>query len=1736
MYLRANIYYQRGQDYEPVRKTKNQYEIKRARELCEQAFARFPKSVGGINARNLINQIDQPGLNLLTEKVNVPGQPFRTLVKYRNVKTLYLRVIKTSRSELKTLERTEYEKQWKAYTELRAVKSWNLPLPNLQDHQEHSLEVKTDALENGTYILLASLDEHFSLNRNIIARQVFQVSQISYIKNNSNEYYVLHRDNGRPLSGAQVQLWQSVYNYEASKYEEKKMEKYTSDKNGLFKIPESKEYRNFLMQFNYGTDELFTDDYNYSSYYNSYKTEPAPQTFMFTDRSIYRPGQTVYFKGIVLQKETDAAKSAVIPGFRTTITFKDANSQRIADLKLVTNEYGSYKGSFRIPEGGMNGSFSLYDSATKASRYIRVEEYKRPKFFTEVQKPKGTYRINDSINVTGTAKAYAGNNIDGAKVKFRVVRKVRYPVWWGWGYYRNNFGSTEETEITNGEAITDAKGEFTIRFKALPDESVDKSSQPVFHYEVSADITDINGETRSGSSSVAVAYQALQLHIDGMDELPADSLKNLVIRSTNLNDIHEKTRVKVMMQKLVEPNRIFRKRFWEMPDQFVMSRDEYYNLFPFDVYQDEDQLAKWPLGDIALDRADTTAENGLFSLSGQKITAGWYKIIATAKDKYGEEVRAEKYIQLTSERAAQESKQPISLLVQKSGLEPGETLGYQLATGYDKIWLIHSVSRMNKPVETGYYDIDAKKPLALQSVISESDRGGMALGYAFVQHNRLYSGNESIAIPWSNKQLQIRYETFRDKMLPGSEEKWKVKITGPRGEKIAAEILAAMYDASLDQFAPHQWSSLYIWPYLNNTVSWVGQGFTLVNSNAFSRPGYENIPVPHRSYDQLSDIGLEFYSDGYGYRKEVGGRVYAMSAPPPPPVPEMMNKKAELNEVVVTKSARLPGKDTDKDGILDKTDNAADTGGQNKPANNNVQIRKNFNETAFFFPELKTDAEGQVEFSFTMPEALTQWKLMTLAHTRNLVSGYLEKTAITQKPLMVQPNAPRFMREGDRMEFSAKIVNLGENEVTGTAQLELIDAASGRPVDGWFKNVFPNQYFTVAAGQSVAVKFPMEIPFNFNSALTYRIKAITKPNALGETFSDGEEMAFPVLTNRMLVTESLPLNLRNQTSKNFKFEKLLNSSGSNTISQHALTVEYTSNPAWYAVQSLPYLMEYPYDCVEQTFNRYYANTLASHISQAMPRIKAVFEKWKNTDTAALLSNLQKNEELKSALLQETPWVLEAQSENQQKKNIALLFDMVKMSSEQDKALGKLKEMQSSNGGFTWFKGGADDRYMTQYIITGIGHLKKLNAFSGDSYQRIKGIVEKAIPYLDKKIKEDYDELIRYKAKLSSNNLGYYAIQYLYMRSFFPEYKVPETSQTAYKYYRGQSQKYWLSNSKYMQAMIALSLHRTQDEKTPAAIIRSLKENAIIKEEMGMYWKEWTTGGYYWHQAPIESQAMMIEAFTDIDKNVTTIDDLKTWLLKQKQTQNWKTTKATAEACYALLLGGSTPITIGGLAEEKEVTISLGNTVIKSSENATEAGTGYFKKRFDSKDVKPEMGNITVSTKIAGSQVPASGGGGTSWGSIYWQYFEDLDKITPAETPLKLNKKLFIEKNTEKGPVLVALEDGATLQVGDKVKVRIELRVDRNMEYVHMKDMRAACMEPVNVLSQYKYQGGLGYYESTKDASTNFFFGWLNKGTYVFEYTLLVTHTGNFSNGITTIQCMYAPEFTSHSEGIRVSVE
>jgi Bacterial Alpha-2-macroglobulin MG10 domain/Alpha-2-macroglobulin family len=754
--------------------------------------------------------------------------------------------------------------------------------------------------------------------------------------------------------------------------------------------------------------------------------------------------------------------------------------------------------------------------------------------------------------------------------------------------------------------------------------------------------------------------------------------------------------------------------------------------------------------------------------------------------------------------------------------------------------------------------------------------------------------------------------------------------------------------------------------------------------------------------------------------------------------------------------------------------------------------------------------------SFTMPESLTQWKWMTLAHTRDLAFGYSEKTIVTQKQLMVQPNPPRFLREGDKINLSVKVVNLTDSEMTGQMGLSLTDPTTGETADGMFLNRQPNQYFTVAARGSSVVEFPVEVPYQYNRPVSYRIVAEAG------AFSDGEQATLPVVSNRMLMTETLPLNMPGDGVHSFAFGKLLRSGRSETLNHHALTVEFTSNPAWYALQALPYLMEYPYECSEQTFDRLYANALAIQIVSGWPRIAQVFERWRTVDTSALLSNLEKNPELKSVLLEETPWVLEGKTETQQKKNIARLFDLTRLNTQLGSTIDRLTDLQAKDGTFPWFKGGPDDRYVTQYILTGLGRLQRMHALSPKLADKVKLITSAALDYADKQIKADYDRDIKTIGGIQ--RISPFAAQYLYMRSLFNDYGIPGGSFAAVNHYRKLAQQEWVKANKMIQGMIALALFRTGDVATARSILASLRQTATWNEELGMYWKG-MEGGYYWYQAPVETEAVMIEAFHQIGHDTVADRQLKTWLVRQKQTHNWASTKATADAVYALLMDGS-----DWLDQQREIKVQLGDKLV---EMAGEAGTGYDKQIFDAPFIDTSMGHIKVSISSARR------GGSPAWGAVYWQYFDQLDQITSAEglkSPLRLQKRLYIQRNTDRGMILDTIAENGTLHVGDRVIVRLILRADRDLEYIHLKDMRGACLEPLNVLSGYQWQGGLGYYESTKDVSTEFFFSSVARGTYVFDYPLVVGQTGEFSNGVASVECLYAPEFAFHTEGIRINVE
>ncbi|MBL7787921.1 MAG: alpha-2-macroglobulin [Chitinophagales bacterium] len=1746
MYRRAQFHQNKGNAFHAYNQPESKDELKKAVSILQQIIQKYPKSNAAGNANLLIDQIKTKNIAVRCEHSNLPNLPFRVLVDYKNTERLYVRVIEMNEAVKKAFtdaeQRTDdyqQKKLRKFLSEQKSIWDTQVNLPNTDDYQNHSTEIKINALPIGEYILLCSADSRFSIDANALGYARLSVTEIAFInatdKNTANGY-VVHRQTGQPLPNTNYEIFKIQYEYKNYRQNiiRTSIHKGTSDAEGYFQYalpynPNDYGGNGYEVVLTRGKDQITTP---LTAQYYEAQTTTQQQTFFFTDRSIYRPGQTVFFKGIMLQRGTD---NTLLTNTETSVTLYDVNGQEIGNQTLKTNDFGSFNGKFVLPTNLLNGQMHLSNDIGDA--YFSVEEYKRPKFEAKMQALEGSFRLNESITAKGTATAYAGNAISNAQVSYRVIRKASFPFWWCWW---RPLPTVPDVEITNGKTTTDANGNFNITFQAIPDSKANPKDKPQYNYEIIADVTDLNGETQSTQTTVAVSYTVLLIQLAVPTNIDKSDSHQYALSTTNLSGQDLATKVEVSISELEQPKSVLRSRLWERPDQFVMTEKEYHAAFPNDIYDNEDDMATWKSKEVYRQNFNTPKDSTISLNELNNLPVGKYLIKMTAKDKFGETVTWQSYVTLFDSKSKNIPDNTAFWTFQKPNIaEPGQQVYLLAGSRLPNARMLYIVEHQNKIVTRKWINI-AELQTQIAETVREEHRGGFLIRVAHVGLNRTQLQQYNVTVPWSNKELQVSLSTYRNKILPGSDEKWQVKISGHKGEKVAAELLANMYDASLDAFRDHQWQTPDLYPsyyYSYNQISFdnyfdVRQlSFFTDNWNKYEGyPGSDGL-----NYDQLNTFGFALYSEnriGRPYYMQRGrggvakneGVMYDMAVPTsavPPPAPQaLMAAETVQTETLDDNDGTKKMKNGDLSGSGGKTGNSAPK---------SIQIRKNLQETAFFLPELRTNEAGEILLSFTAPEALTRWNVMLFAHTRDLKFGQHHAEVQTQKELMVQPNPPRFLREGDEMFFATKIANLSDKNLQGKATLHLFDAITGKAVEADF-GLQKSQSFAVNAKQSTAVSWKIKVPNNLQ-AITYQVIADAKD------FSDGEENALPILTNRMLVTESLPLPMRGAGTKDFTFAKLQQADRSNTLQHQSLTLEYTTQPAWYAIQALPYLMEYPHECSEQIFSRYYANSIGSHIANSDPRVKQVFEQWQeaakiqdaSTNTnkeGALFSNLEKNQELKYLLLQETPWVIDAQNEKERKRRIAVLFDLSRMIAEQEKAEQELVARQNEDGSFAWFKGMYPDTYITQHIATGFGHLDKLGVKSLRDNPATWQMVQKAVQYVDYQSDKNYQYLKeRNLIKKDQVNNPYLQIQYLYMRSFFTDIPVEERYKESFAYWKQQAEKHWLQQSRYMQAMTAIALHRLDkaNSKTAANIMESLRQNATQNEELGMYFKR-NSYSWYWYDAPIEEQALMIEAFNEVTKDEKSVEALKVWLLKQKQTNDWKTTRATAEACYALLLTGD-----NWLQQSADIDINIGTQNLNPAtmpDLKAEAGTGYFKKSWQPAQIQSEMGNVRITKKDKG----------VSWGALYWQYFEQLDKITFAETPLRIKKQLFLQKNTKTGVELQTINEKTRLKVGDLVTVRVEIRVDREMEYVHLKDMRAAGFEPVNVISTYKYQDGLGYYETTKDAATNFFMSSLPKGTYVFEYPLRASQKGNFSNGITTMQCMYAPEFTSHSEGIRVQIE
>jgi TonB-dependent SusC/RagA subfamily outer membrane receptor len=1896
--------------------TTHRWKKKHALQLCHDAIARFPESDGAKRCDVLKARILAEALSIKAETHVPRSRPSRLLVDFTNVSNLFIHIypLAAKFKDAFFLERNDSLRVALLATKM-ADSVWQVVLPDAGDYQGHSTELVLPTLTRGNYLIVASENRTLSGNTGIFAFASVCVTDLVFLEvqgRNSLRFQVVNRNNGKPISGADVHVLSTDAN-QGGKIDEHRL----TDKKGFIEIQRNMRGR-LGMSVAYGGDTVsFGNYYHYNDQYNDDEQNKwvTAKSFLFTDRSIYRPGQTVFFKGILIK--TKEKKSSIVVGQHVEVFLEDAQFSEIATLRVKTNAYGSFSGEFKLPDAGLTGEYILYadeDSEDDSHFYedleqfdydetiISVEEYKRPTFEVSLQPLTGTFTLHDTLRITGNAVAYSGSKIAKAKVMYTVKREVRYPAWY---YWRSFNPYSPAVEIARGEVYTTEKGAFTVPFKAVPENDVSPTAKPIFTYSIAVDVTDITGETRSAASSVKVGYHSMLATVKAPAQVDVQKpVVDLSIATENLNGQFLPAVGTVKIYKLQAPTNPVRNRPWAAPDYPVLTKETFEQIFPHDAYAgNAGSAVEWPHGKLAKEILFDTRKSREQSLTIDKTwQTGSYILELHTTDSIGQEVDDKFMFEVVDSKGKGVPDNVLLLFrTDKASYKPGEVAKITIGSAATDVGITVEVERNNEIVKT-YTEQVSNSTKVITVPLIGAEEEGLSIHCSASIFNSLVERHQRIAIEQNREEIAIETETFKDKIQPGAKETWSFTIQGKDEQKLQAEMVAAMYDASLDQFKPHAWGfnpisqpvyysryrigygqSFGVTDFVVRNIPYgplsIPQqnydgfdwfGFSLNRNDYVQRKYMERLYVDGTSIDKASKVTMSYdrmgragfisgqlttneggdglpgvnvvvkgtergtVTDANGYysiaagkddilifsfigyvtAEVTAGRKNIVDVSMEPDIMELSEvvvvgygtqEKKSLTGSVTTITHQgtagdvvlealagrmpgvsvrgadgahyairirgansLPGVDVPLyvvDGVIvessqiDQDDLAnaqvlkgtaataiygakaangviiiSTKSGQQKLDNEmaKVNARKNFNETAFFYPHLSTDENGKIRFSFTTPETLTRWKVQLLAHTKDLLTATKTLQTVTQKELMVTPNLPRFVRVGDEVIISARVANLSNRKLQGKIMLQLTNPVTGQGVDALFANVARSQTFKTNAKGNTQISWSLKVPPGID-AVQYKIVA------KAGSFSDGEQNVLPVLQNRILVTETLPLYVRSHQTKTFNLTKLREQS-SPTLQHHQLTLEVTSNPAWYALQSLPYLMEFPHECAEQTFSRYYANSIASHVVNSSPTIKAVFDKW--AASGKLISDLEKNQELKSIILEETPWLRDAESETEGKKRMALLFDLASMSNQLSGVVQKLKDMQFGNGGFPWFAGASwADRYITQHVASGFGHLRKLKIHTEPDVQ---AMMAKAVHYLDDQIVRDFNNLqesaLRSTASLKANEkqkaidnyLESYTptsidVHYLYMRSFYPEIDLDVTKDVVHFQQKKIARK-WHEYRLYERGMIALILYRAGNKSLAYDILASLRENAIISEELGMYWKE-NAGGWYWYESEVETQALLIEAFAEIqadapklsaEEKQTTIDELRVWLLKNKQTNAWRTTKSTADAVFALLLQGSEWLSI-----ENSVDVTVGKVPVKIDATEPEAGTGYFKTSWKQEAVTPDMATVTLSKKDAG----------VAWGGLYWQYFEDLDKITAAETPLKLKKNVFKVVHTDKGDELHALKD-ETLKPGDLIRIRIELSTDRSMEYLHMKDMRAAGFEPVDVLSEYKWQEGLGYYQSTRDVATHFFFDRVEKGEYVFEYDLRVNVRGVFANGITTIQSMYAPEFGSHSEGIRVTIE
>ena len=1638
-----------------------QQSMSEALAICEEAIKLFPNSIGAKQCESIRSEILEKELIFSMQNVVLPNQNISASISYQNLTNPHYRIYKLSQTELDELGGKSKQDVVKSLLNKDYIIENHVDIINKDDYQKHTININLPELECGTYFIMFSKDEIFSTKDDQLpATHSFQVSNLCFVttkENNDFVIYVLDRKTGKPVTDVNVNIFKQTYDYYKKKYVRTNILDLTTDKDGTAKIVNEINYPFHINLFK-GDDKLLSDLYFYN-YQDKSEEKLRETTTFFTDRAIYRPGQIVYFKGIILNQNSSLKELVV--GKESKVILRDSNWQEITTQTFTTNEFGSFDGSFVIPNNLANGYFEIRNE----SGYIRfkVEEYKRPTFEITFNNPDKSFKLNEEVELSGSVKAYAGFGLDNINYDYTIVRRAYFPYyfWWFANY------DSKETQIAFGEGQTDANGDFKIDFNLIPDEK-EKDKLPVFEYLVTINATNAQGETQSKTYTLKASE--IDLIIDIND-------KHKIISKDKLNSIT--FNVKNLKENPVEAKII--RKIYEINDKAQETTDNRKLIYD--------------------DVINVNGNYGLFENVNKKLGKGRYvvELISTQNEK------AKTFIELTI-IDYKSKKMPYETMCisyyDKETVQPGEEVNFYLGCSAKDVSVYVMIKHGDKVRYSARKTI-SNSVLKVTYKIKEEDRGNISFQAFFVKNNTINIVQQNISVPFDNLKLDIKLDVERDDLYPGSEEKWKITIKDNENESVVANLLAGMYDASLDAFAKNNWHFTTTPNVVNPTIPRSDNGFKDFSSSACNQ--YFNT-YELFDYHLVSDITL--IPTRYRYAKTSSREIMLMNSRNPITVKSGGSDYDESNDdEQVMEMTIMPEEDSemqDADGV----------------ENQGMSLRENFNETAFFYPNLITNDDGSLTMSFTMPDALTRWNLMMLAYTKDLKVGNLNKTFTTSKPLMIMSDMPRFVYENDTLWVVANVIRSTDDDSSGlrqaqssTAKLEIFDALTMQPLD----LILSEQEIImkeIPAGQSKAVRWKIAIN-NHEAGKTTNLM-VMRFSVQSGNFSDAEQHLLPVLSSEVFMTETYPLIVRKDSEKTYSFDF-----ENNNERNQGLTLNICANPVWYAIQSLPYLSQETGPSADVAFNILYANCLASYIAQNIPNFSNYIEKWKLETPDALISALQKDENLKAIMLQETPWVLEAKSEAEQMSMLTNLLDIKSIQHKTNEALRLIEEKQSVNGGWSWIEGMPESAFITQYILEGFGKLQKMNVINSlsEKHQRtVKSITNKSIDFIAKEVVEHYDYIIKknkgkyYYNSLITNNL--YALSYF---TFEEDAKFV----TAKNYFVEKLKNDWKKLDFYAQAKIALILHRSGENDAAQMIVKSLKERAQKSETLGMYWAG--NSNYFNTSSQVKTHTVIMEAFNEISPDKESLSEMRIWLLCNKRTNMWDNAQATVDAVYALLFDESTSLqdyktTSVKITKSQNLFVSVSESVSESE--SVSVSESYY---WDANDMN-NFNEIKINNQTDN----------LVWGGLFRQYFVSVDKVRKHESPLNVERNIYIEKVNNEGSYLVPV-DNEEIKVGDKILVVLSIESSQDMEFVFLKDMRAACLEPAEQMSRYNYNDGMFYYQSNSDTFMGFYFDNLPKGKHQVSYPMFVTKEGDFSNGYALIQCMYSPEFSAYSEGMRITV-